>query len=77
MTSKILDPLATYLGHIECNVCHNFGHMAKDCNIPRSLRLLVQKKTVKEECTSKEPSKEHMKEKGASTWKVWHCTLLT
>lgn len=35
MSSKRLDPLTTYLGHIECYVCHNFRHMAKDCKIPK------------------------------------------
>lgn len=47
MRSKRSYPLATYIGHIKCYVCHNFWHMAKDCNMPRSLRLWVQKQQTK------------------------------
>lgn len=43
MNNKRSYPLASYLVHIECYVCHNFQHMAKDCNMPISLRAFVQK----------------------------------
>lgn len=43
MRRKRLDPLATYIGHIECYVCHNLGHMAKVCKMPKPLMPFVQK----------------------------------
>ena len=29
MSNKISDPLASYIGHMRCYVCHNISHMNK------------------------------------------------
>jgi len=47
MRNKNLDPLASYIGQVECFMCHKFGNMAKDCLIPTSMRPLIQKKQPK------------------------------
>ena len=45
--NKRLDPLASYLGHVECYMCHSFGHMTKYFYMPRSMRPSVQKQQPK------------------------------
>lgn len=43
MNNKISDPLVSYLGDVECYVCHNFWHMAKHCKLSRLFRIFNQK----------------------------------
>jgi len=34
MSSKRFDLVASYLVHVECYTCDNFGHMVRDCMLP-------------------------------------------
>jgi len=42
MSSRRFDPLASYIGDVECYTCHNFSHIARKCLLPHYSRKKKQ-----------------------------------
>jgi len=56
-SNKSLDLLVSYIGHVECYMCHNFGNMAKDFLMPRSMIPSIQKKQPMKHAWQRNPSR--------------------
>lgn len=85
MKNRWLDPLSSYLSHVECYVWHNFENMAKYCKFlwlfePYSQNEQQCQSTLSKdriECSRKGAFKDHLEEKNEYLGKfgISPCTL--
>lgn len=75
MNNKILDPLASYLGHVECYMRHKFALISKDFQMPRSIRPSVQNQQPRKNAQQRNQTKSYVEEKGRTVRKVWYLSL--